>query len=228
MKESNIIKEFINSQGQWHRDEKEGPAVEWKGGAKGYYLNGLRHRLNGPAIEYPNGVQFWFLNDCSAGFPHIEYSNGEKYWYIYGDRLIEIEYLVKSEYLKKTNPSTIYKPDLFTQESMECYLNLCETEISTGFDELKWKRIYVYPDYCKCVFQQLKSKYPQYFFELYDRTFIWIWKKKNYLEEVLPRIKASNEAFKSKLQDYPLMLHKYDEALKQWDLEMNELLNNKV
>ena len=39
------------------------PAVEWINGNKGWYRNGLYHRLYGHAIEYSNGDKSWWLFD---------------------------------------------------------------------------------------------------------------------------------------------------------------------
>ena len=44
----------------FHRED--GPAIEWSGGRKEWYLNGVLHRDDGPAIEYYNGVKEWWLN----------------------------------------------------------------------------------------------------------------------------------------------------------------------
>ena len=43
-----------------HRED--GPAVEWAGVDKAWYLNGKRHREDGPAIEWANGSKCWYLN----------------------------------------------------------------------------------------------------------------------------------------------------------------------
>lgn len=51
-----------------HRED--GPAVEYPGGDKRFYLNGKLHNLKGPAVEYTNGYKSWYLNgkyiDCKS------------------------------------------------------------------------------------------------------------------------------------------------------------------
>jgi len=43
-----------------HRED--GPAIEWRGGNKEWFLEGKHHQENGPAIEYSNGDKYWYLN----------------------------------------------------------------------------------------------------------------------------------------------------------------------
>jgi hypothetical protein len=31
--------------------------------AKGWYINGKRHREDGPAIEYSDGDKYWYIDD---------------------------------------------------------------------------------------------------------------------------------------------------------------------
>jgi hypothetical protein len=40
----------------------DGPAIEWAGGDKQWYVDGKCHRLDGPAIEYADGSKSWFVN----------------------------------------------------------------------------------------------------------------------------------------------------------------------
>jgi len=44
------------------RHRLDGPAIEWAGGSKEWYVNGFRHRLDGPAIEWANGGKEWWVN----------------------------------------------------------------------------------------------------------------------------------------------------------------------
>ena len=46
-----------------HRED--GPAVEYFGGTKKWYLNGKYHRIDGPAIEWSDGTKEWYMNDMS-------------------------------------------------------------------------------------------------------------------------------------------------------------------
>jgi hypothetical protein len=49
---------FLNKAGKYHR--LDGPAIEWNYGAKEYFKNGIRHRLDGAAYESKDEKQFWF------------------------------------------------------------------------------------------------------------------------------------------------------------------------
>lgn len=53
--------QWENEVGQPHRDEADGPAIEWASGTQEWYLNGKRHREGGPAVtHHPNGaVEYW-------------------------------------------------------------------------------------------------------------------------------------------------------------------------
>ena len=46
--------------GKRHRED--GPAVEYIGGTKSWWINGLRHREDGPAIEWSHGYRSWYLD----------------------------------------------------------------------------------------------------------------------------------------------------------------------
>mgnify|MGYP000185697326 CR=1 FL=1 len=43
-----------------HRED--GPAIEWAGGGKTWYINGKLHREDGPAYEYADGGKAWFID----------------------------------------------------------------------------------------------------------------------------------------------------------------------
>jgi hypothetical protein len=64
-------KVFLNKAGKYHR--LDGPAIEWIYGAKEYFKNGIRHRINGPAYESKDEKQFWF-----EGKQYIE----AEYWVV--------------------------------------------------------------------------------------------------------------------------------------------------
>jgi hypothetical protein len=44
------------------RHRENGPAVEYIGGTKSWWINGACHREDGPAIEYGDDYKRWFLN----------------------------------------------------------------------------------------------------------------------------------------------------------------------
>jgi hypothetical protein len=44
-----------------HRED--GPAIEWDGGTKEWWINGKRHREDGPAVIYWHGLKEWCLNN---------------------------------------------------------------------------------------------------------------------------------------------------------------------
>ena len=43
-----------------HRED--GPAIEYNGGSKEWYINGKLHRDDGPAVEFSNGIKLWYYN----------------------------------------------------------------------------------------------------------------------------------------------------------------------
>ena len=61
---------MINEKGKFYYSDKEmtvfhrtdGPAIEWHGGTREWFVNGKRHRLDGPAIECANGNNAWWIN----------------------------------------------------------------------------------------------------------------------------------------------------------------------
>jgi hypothetical protein len=40
----------------------DGPAIEWVGGNKSWYVNDRLHRLDGPAVEHVRGDKTWYVN----------------------------------------------------------------------------------------------------------------------------------------------------------------------
>jgi hypothetical protein len=83
------LREYSNGDKYWclkgnslHRED--GPAIEYVGGRKDWYLNNKIHREDGPAIEFANGDKEWWLNGKyhREDGPAVEWSNGGKVWYI--------------------------------------------------------------------------------------------------------------------------------------------------
>ena len=56
--------EWKNGNGQLHRVQSHGPAVEYVNSDKCYYFNGKldRNPMQGPAVEWSNGYCEWWLN----------------------------------------------------------------------------------------------------------------------------------------------------------------------
>jgi hypothetical protein len=79
------IKLWYNDKGQLHRTD--GPAVEYDGGSKFWYINDQYHRENGPAIEHYDGTKEWWFNGMRhrKGGPAVEYFNNDKEWFFYGE-----------------------------------------------------------------------------------------------------------------------------------------------
>jgi hypothetical protein len=51
---------WYNDKDQLHR--LNGPAIEWAGSSKAWYVNGKLHRLDGPAIEYAFNYKEWWVD----------------------------------------------------------------------------------------------------------------------------------------------------------------------
>lgn len=51
---------YYNKNRLLHRED--GPALVFRSGAMGWFINGLNHRIDGPAIEYHNGKVEYALN----------------------------------------------------------------------------------------------------------------------------------------------------------------------
>ena len=66
-----------------HIHRADGPAIEWPGGSKEWFIEGIRHRLNGPAAENPSGSKEWWVEDKLHRLdgPAVEMGDGDKYWY---------------------------------------------------------------------------------------------------------------------------------------------------
>ena len=90
--------EYIGGSKKWYlngkRHRNDGPAVEWSDGSKYWYLNGQRHRENGPAVENADGYKYWYLNGKlhREDGPAVEHSNGSKSWWLNNISLTEEEF----------------------------------------------------------------------------------------------------------------------------------------
>ena len=78
------MKEYRNKLGQLHRTD--GPAVEYGGGNKEWWINGKRHRTDGPAVEHSSEYRVWWINGkCHReDGPAVEFDNGYKEWWLNG------------------------------------------------------------------------------------------------------------------------------------------------
>ncbi len=81
--------EWINSEGQIHRDY-DLPAIESPDGSKAWYRNGQLHRDGDlPAIEFADGSKAWYQNGevhREGDLPAIEAASGLKEWWVNGKR----------------------------------------------------------------------------------------------------------------------------------------------
>jgi hypothetical protein len=77
-------KEWMNEKGEYHRED--GPAIEWPGGNKYWYINNKLHREDGPAIEFVNGTKEWYRNGLlhREDGPAFEGASGNKEYYLNG------------------------------------------------------------------------------------------------------------------------------------------------
>jgi hypothetical protein len=44
---------------------EDGPAIEWNGGTKEWWVNGIRHREDGLAVEWSDGNKRWWIDGIS-------------------------------------------------------------------------------------------------------------------------------------------------------------------
>jgi hypothetical protein len=84
-------RQYYNKAGQLHR--VGGPAIEYNGGHKEWWQNGLRHRENGPAIERTTGAKYWYQNGQyhRTDGPAIILPDVQEWW-INGEELSEAEF----------------------------------------------------------------------------------------------------------------------------------------
>ena len=77
-----------NGAKHWYLNDKrhrvDGPACEYANGNKEWYLNGKLHRVDGPAVEYADGTKYWYLNDKlhRVDGPAVEHANRNNSWYL--------------------------------------------------------------------------------------------------------------------------------------------------
>ena len=84
----NSVNYWMNSIGQYHR-ENDKPAIEYWNGTKEWYREGQRHRENDkPAIEWSDGTKMWYYKGQrhrDNDKPAVEYADGTKEWYYKGE-----------------------------------------------------------------------------------------------------------------------------------------------
>jgi hypothetical protein len=80
------VKFYYKDKEQTILHREDGPAIEYAGGSKSWYVNGKLHRLDGPAFEHAGGSKSWYVNGKRHRIdgPAIEWANGEKAWYVNG------------------------------------------------------------------------------------------------------------------------------------------------
>ena len=61
IKRSELGTSYFKDEHYTIRHRENGPAIEYKGGSKCWYLNGKPHRVNGPAVELFEGYKSWWL-----------------------------------------------------------------------------------------------------------------------------------------------------------------------
>jgi len=82
---------FPNGAKFWYKEGKkhrlDGPACEWDNGDKSWYKEGLLHRIDGPAVEWNDGTKHWYIEGKRHRIdgPAIEWVNGTKEWWINGN-----------------------------------------------------------------------------------------------------------------------------------------------
>jgi hypothetical protein len=90
--------EYAGGYKEWYVDGKrhrlDGPAVEWLDGYKAWWIDGKLHRLDGPAVEWADGSKSWWVNGKRHRLdgPAVEYANGHKEWYLDGKKITEEEF----------------------------------------------------------------------------------------------------------------------------------------
>ena len=65
---------YLPSKGKDYYHRLDGPAVEYVGGTKEWWVDDKRHRLDGPAIEYEyvGGTREWWLNGKKLSTEEVE------------------------------------------------------------------------------------------------------------------------------------------------------------
>lgn len=88
---------WYNDKDQLHR--LNGPAIEWAGSSKAWFVEDKLHRLDGPAIEGADSYKAWYVNGKLHRLdgPAIEYADNYKEWWVYSKEMTEKEF---NEYIK--------------------------------------------------------------------------------------------------------------------------------
>ena len=75
---------YLNDNDEYHR--LDGPACQWLGGGKSWWVNGGRHKLDGPAVEWRDGSKAWCVDGLLHRLdgPAVEQGGGRKEWWIRG------------------------------------------------------------------------------------------------------------------------------------------------
>ena len=86
------------------RHRLDGPAVEYAGGGKTWWVDGKHHRLDGPAVEWARGSKEWYVDGKLHRLdgPAVEDVNGGKSWWVDGKPLSEGEFNALSKPLELT------------------------------------------------------------------------------------------------------------------------------
>lgn len=79
--------------GQLHREN--GPALTLTRGpfVWGWFLNGVRHRVDGPALLARDGTESWWMNGVlhRDGLPAVARVDGSREWWSYGAQVFPEE-----------------------------------------------------------------------------------------------------------------------------------------
>lgn len=76
-----------NEKNQLHCEH--GPAIIWPSGAKEYYIEGKRHRLDGPAVEYACGSKEYFIE--GDRLTEEDFNTRTKPKGLYDGKVVEVE-----------------------------------------------------------------------------------------------------------------------------------------
>lgn len=88
---SGTCTEWRKANGKLHR--LNGPAIEWKSGAKEWWVDGKLHRLDGPAREFNPGKEWWVNGALHrTDGPAKMWASGHDEWYVNGIRLSDEEF----------------------------------------------------------------------------------------------------------------------------------------
>jgi hypothetical protein len=90
IKKSNYSTDYYADEEMTVLHRLDGPAVEYAGGSKAWFVEGKRHRLDGPAIERADGwvgKEWWVEGKLHrTDGPAMEYADGYKAWWVEGKR----------------------------------------------------------------------------------------------------------------------------------------------